>query len=141
MLKWILFLLMLISSISFALEVSLTGAKENFQSYSTFHLKDDKPFLCQEMKNDFKEVVQIVCAFNKKPSTKIKELQNSFFKIENKTKNKIFFLIITPFYKIKLYPMIFDMTKDAAVYQADIKLSKHWMIIGYTEKLPYIKKR
>jgi len=136
--KWILFALIPFNL--FALEVSLTGAKENFQNYSTFHLKDDKPFLCQEMKNDFKEVVQVVCAFNKKPSTKIKELQNSFFKIENKIKKKTFFLIITPFQKIKLYPMIFDMTKDITVYQADVKLSKHWMIVGYTDKLPYIKK-
>ena len=141
MLKWILFfsIIINITSNSFALEVSLTGAKENFQNYSTFHLKDDKPFLCQEMKNDFNEVVQVVCAFNKKPSSKIKELQNSFFKIENKIKNKTFFLIITPFKKIKLYPMIFDMTKDTIVYQPDVKLSKHWMIIGYIDKLPYIK--
>lgn len=139
--KWILFLLLLVNipSTSFALEVSLTGAKENFQNYSTFHLKDDKPFLCQEMKNDFHEVTQIVCAFNKRPTTKIKELQNSFFKIENKIQNKTFFLVITPFQKIKLFPMIFDMTKEKTVYQANVELSKHWMIVGYVDKLPYIK--
>jgi len=123
-----------------ALEVSLSSAKENFQQYSTLHLKDDKPFLCQEIKDDFEQVTQIVCAFNKKPSSKIKELQNSFFKIENKTKNKTFFLIITPFQKIKQYPMVFDMTKDTTVYQANVKLSKHWMIVGYKDKLPFIKK-
>lgn len=139
MLKWILSLLLLTISTSFALEVSLSGAKENFQNYSTFHLKDDKPFLCKEMKNDFNEVEQVVCAFNKKPTTKIKELQNSFFKIQNKIQNKTFFLIITPFQKIKLYPMVFDLTKDKTVYQADVELSKHWMIVGYIDKLPYIK--
>ena len=138
MLKYILF--SLLSFNLFALEVSLTGAKENFVSYSTLHVKDTNPFLCQEMTNDFEQVTQIVCAFNKKPTTSIKELQNSFFKIENKIKKKTFFLIITPFKKIKLYPMIFDMTKDKAVYQADVKLAKHWMIVGYKEKIPYIKK-
>ncbi|MCD6173337.1 MAG: flagellar protein [Sulfurimonas sp.] len=138
MFKWILFTLLSLNL--FALEVSLTGAKEDFTSYSTFHLKDNNPFLCQETKNDFNEITQIVCAFNKKPSTKIKELQNNFFKIQNKIQNKTFFLIITPYYKIKLYPMIFDMTKEVSVYQADVKLSKHWMIVGYKDKLPYIKK-
>ncbi|WP_455756882.1 tetratricopeptide repeat protein [Sulfurimonas sp.] len=137
MLKWILFALLPFNLL--ALEISLSSAKENFQQYSTLHLKDTKPFLCQEMKNDFKEVTQIVCAFNKKPSSKVKELQNSFFKIENTTKNKTFFLIITPFQKIKQYPMVFDMTKDTTVYQANAKLSEHWMIVGYKDKLPFIK--
>jgi len=136
--KWILFVLLSFNLL--ALEVSLSSAKENFQQYSTLHLKDDKPFLCQEIKNDFEEVTQIVCAFNKKPKSKIKELQNSFFKIENKTKNKTFFLIITPFQKIKQFPMIFDMTKDTTVYQANVRLSDHWMIVGYKDKLPFIKK-
>lgn len=138
MLQWILFFLL--SFNLFALEVTLSGAKEKFQNYSTLHIKNTEPFLCQEMKNDFKVVTQIVCAFNKKPSANIKNLQNSFFKIENQIKKKTFFLIITPFEKIKLYPMIFDMTKDDTVYQADVKLTKHWMLVGYKKNLPFIKK-
>lgn len=138
MFKLILFSLLTLNL--FALEVSISGAKEDFQNYSTLHLKDNGPFLCQETKNDFDIVTKIICAFNKKPSAKIKNLQNSFFKIENKIKNKTFFLIIKPFKKIKLYPMVFDMTKDDTIYNANVKLSKHWMIIGYKEKLPYIKK-
>ena len=124
----------------FALELSISGAKENFSNYSTIHLKDPSPFLCQETKNDFDIVTKIVCAFTKKPPQKIKELQNSFFNIKNIVKDKTFFLIITPFEKVKLYPMVFNMTKDKVIYQADIKLSKHWMIVGYKEKLPFIKK-
>jgi len=135
--KLILFSLLTLNL--FALEVSISGAKEDFQNYSTLHLKDDTAFLCQNIKNDFDIVTKIVCAFNKKPSAKIKNLQNSFFKIENQIKNKTFFLIITPFKKLKLYPMIFDMTKDNTIYNANVKLSRHWMIIGYKEKLPYIK--
>ncbi|MDQ7046052.1 MAG: flagellar protein [Sulfurimonas sp.] len=138
MLKWILF--SLLSFNLFGLEISLAGAKENFQNYSTLHLKDTKPFLCQEVKNDFKIVIKIVCAFNEKPSSSIKNLQNSFFKIENKIKKKTFFLIITPFKKLKLYPMIFNMTKDDTVYQANVKLAPHWMIVGYNKELPFIKK-
>ena len=124
----------------FALEISMTGAKEDFTAYSTLHLKDDTPFLCQETKDDFHEVTQIVCAFTKKPPKTIKTLQNSFFKIENTIKKKTFFLIITPYKKIKLYPMVFDMTKDKAVYQSDVKIATHWMVIGYNDKLPFIKK-
>ena len=123
----------------FALEVSIAGAKENFSDYSTLHLKDQTPFLCQETKDDFDFVTKIVCAFSKKPPTKMKVVKNSFFKIENIVKNKTFFLIITPYERLKLYPMIFDMTKDKMFYQADVKVAKHWMIIGYKEKLPFMK--
>ena len=123
-----------------ALEITLSGAKENFQKYSTLHLKDKKPFLCQEIINDFDIVTKIVCAFNEKPNVKIKNIQNSFFKVENQVKKKTFFLIITPFEKIKLYSMVFDMTKDDTVYQSDVKLARHWMLVGYAKDLPFIKK-
>lgn len=138
MLKYLL--LTLLSFNLFALEISLTGAKEDFSDYSTLHLKDLTPFLCEEIIDDFKIVTKVVCAFNKRPSLKVKDLQNSFFKIENKVKKKTFFLIITPFKNLKLYPMIFDMTKDVSLYQANVKMSRHWMLVAYEDKLPYIKK-
>lgn len=137
MFKLILFFC--ISTSILALEISLTGAKEDFQSYSTLHFKDNTPFLCQEIKDDFDAVTQIVCAFPKKPAGKIKELQNGFFKIENKIKNKTFFLIVTPFKKIKLYPIIFNMTTGTPVYQANVKMAKHWMVLGFNKKAPFIK--
>ena len=138
MFKLILFSLLAFNL--FALELSITGAKENFSDYATLHLKDDTPFLCQETIDDFGEVTKIVCAFGKKPPTKMRVIQNSFFKIENILQDKTFFLIITPYEKLKLYSMIFDMTKDKMLYQADVKVTKHWMIVGYKDKLPFIKK-
>jgi len=123
----------------FALEISLSGAKENHKEYSTLHLRDDNKFLCQEIKDDFEEVKEIICAFSKEPSQKIKNIQNNFFTISSKRKNKTFFLIIKPYLKMKLYPMIFDLTKDDTIYNADVKMSKHWMILGYGDKEPYIK--
>ncbi len=137
MLKYLLFFLLSLNL--FSLEITLSGAKEDFQQYSTLHLKNPKSFLCQEIIDDFDIVTKVVCAFNQRPSVKIKNLQNSFFKIKNKIKKDTFFLIITPFKKIKLYPMVFDMTKDETVYKANAKISDHWMIVGYKEILPYIK--
>ena len=141
MFKWMFSLLLLnfyFTSL-FALEISIDGAKNDFQDYSTLHLKDINSFLCQEEKNDFEVVTKIVCAFSKRPSQKINKLQNDFFTIDNTIKNDTFFLLITPIQKIKLYPIVFDFTKDDEVYQAGVKLSKHWMIIGYENQLPLIK--
>jgi tetratricopeptide (TPR) repeat protein len=122
-----------------ALEIALSGAKDNFEEYSSIHLRDKSRFLCEEIKDDFDEVTQIVCAFEKQPTQDIKPLQNNFFEISTKTKNKTFFLIIKPYKKMKLFPMIFDLSKDDTVYNPKVDMAKHWLIVGYGTKLPYIK--
>jgi len=133
-------LLALFSFNVFALEISLQGAKENHLPYSTFHIKDSEKFLCQEIMDDFEAVSKIVCAFSKSPSQKIKKLQNNFFEIDTETKKETFFLVIKPFQKMKLFPMVFDLKKEDTTFSADIKLSDHWMIVGYTEEMPLLQK-
>ncbi|EDZ63475.1 putative paralysed flagella protein PflA [Sulfurimonas gotlandica GD1] len=143
MFKWMLSFLLLtsVSTTSLlALDISLQGAKENFENYSTLHIKDKDKFLCQEMSNDFDVITQIICAFSKSPSKKLKTLQNDFFKIETQIKNKTFFIIITPYKNMKLYPVVFNLSADDSVYEANAKLALHWMIVGYNKELPYIKK-
>ena len=140
MFKWILLFLLFTSSL-FALEISLNSAKENHQKFSTLHISDDKQFVCQAIKNDFEITTKIVCAFSNKPAKSIKKLQNDFFKINTLVKKGTFFLVITPFHKIKLMPVIFDLTKDETIYQPDVSISKHWMIIGYSDKLPLINEK
>lgn len=132
-------LLALISINIFALEVSLQGAKENHQAYSTFHLKDKDKFLCQEIKNDFDIVEKIVCAFSQSPSKSLQKIQNNFFEITTQVNKKTFFLIIKPHEKIKLFPMIFDLTQDDTVFSSNVELSRHWMIVGYKDKIPFVK--
>jgi len=137
LLKWIL--LALLSTNLFSLEITIDGAEENFEKYSTLHIKDTNKFLCQEEKNDYQEVVKIVCAFSKQPLELIRTIQNDFFEINTIAKKKTFFLIIKPNKKMKLFPIVFNLSKEDEVYQPNVKLSEHWMIIGYKEKLPYIK--
>jgi tetratricopeptide (TPR) repeat protein len=132
-------LLVFLSLNAFALEISIQGAKEEHKSYSTFHIKDADKFLCQEFKDDFGTVSKIVCAFPKSPSQKIKKLQNNFFEIDSETKKETFFLIIKPYQKMKLFAMVFDLAKEEATFGADVKLSNHWMIVGYMDEMPYIK--
>lgn len=123
----------------FALEISVQGAKENFQNYSVLHITDQESFVCQSIKDDFEVITQIVCAFNHKPSSEIKKIQNDFFEIDTKVKSGTFFLLITPVHKIKLFPMPFDLRVDENIFEADVKLANHWMVIGYKKELPYLK--
>jgi len=140
LLKWILLPLLLSTSL-FALEISINGAKENHQKFSTLHIKDNTKFVCQEIKDDFEITTKIVCAFTKQPKKTIQKLQNDFFKIDSLVKKGTFFLVITPFHNMKLMPVIFDLTKDETVYQPEVSISKHWMVIGYGDKLPLINNK
>ncbi|MFK5937068.1 MAG: flagellar protein [Sulfurimonas sp.] len=143
MLKWTVYLLIFlgITTSLEALEISINSAKENHQRFSILHLKDSQEFICQETKNDFNEAIEIICAYNKRPNQEIKKLKNNFFTIDSVIKNKTFFLVIKPFKKIKLLPVIFNLCEEDRVYQADVTLAKHWMIVGYTDKLPLINNK
>jgi len=132
-------LLAFLSTYSFALEISIDSAKDNFVKYSIFHISDKDDFMCQEITDDFATVQKVICAFSKKPSQKIQYLQNNFFKIDSFYKQDTFFIVIKPFYKIKLIADIFDLTKDTSVFWADVKVAKDWNIIGYKEKFPLLK--
>ena len=140
MFKWILLLLLSIRTL-FALEISINSAQENHQKFSTLHIQDKEKFVCQEIKNDFLVTTKIVCAFSKQPEKTIQKLQNDFFKIDTLVKKETFFLSITPFHKIKLMPVVFDLTKDETIYQPEVAISKHWMIIGYSDELPLINNK
>jgi len=139
LLKWIL-LFTLISQ-SFALEISIDSAKDDFKRYSILKLTDTTPFLCQEHKNDFLITTEIICAFSKKPSKIIKRLQNDFFKVDTFIQKDTYFIKIKPYNKIKLIADIFDLTKDNSTYKANVIISKRWTIIGYKDKLPLINNK
>jgi len=136
-----LLLFLLSSNILFALEISINGAKENYQKFSILHISDDNKFVCQAIKDDFEITTKIVCAFPKRPSKSIKELQNDFYKIDTFVKKKTFFVVITPYHKIKLMPVVLDLINDETIYQPDVSLSNHWMIIGYSDTLPLINNK
>ncbi len=134
-----LFLSLILFYPLFALEIYIDSAKEDFQRFSILHIKEKESFMCEPIKDDFDETIKVVCAFTKQPTHPIKPLENDFFSIKTVVKDKTFFIVIKPFHKMKLFPMIFDLTKDSTVYEADIKLSKHWFIVGYLEKLPLLE--
>jgi tetratricopeptide (TPR) repeat protein len=123
---------------AFALEISIDSAKDNFVKYATLQISDKESFVCQEIKDNFDVTKEIVCAFSKTPSKNIDHLQNDFFNINSFEKSGTFFVSIKPFYKIKLFADIFDLTKDNSVFNADISMAKRWTIVGYKKKLPLI---
>jgi hypothetical protein len=141
LLKVSLLLLFFFFSNSLALELSINSAKEKHQKFSTLHIKDDDKFLCQKELNDFKETIKVICAFPKMPSQDIKKIQNDFFDVDTQIKNKTFFVIIKPFKKMKLLPVVFNLAEESSVYSPEVKLAKHWMIVGFYDQMPFSQKQ
>ena len=138
MLRWTLSLLFLWTSSLPALELSINSAKQDYSPYSILHLRNSEAFVCEETKDDFANVTQIICAFNKRPIQVLKKIQNNFFQIETRIQKETFFVIIHPMQQMKLYANIFNLTKDKSVYEPDVTQAKDWFIIGYKKKLPLI---
>jgi len=135
------FLLLLASfSLSFALDISIKVAKEDFENYSTLHLKHTKAFYCQESLDPLDNVTSIVCVFDKRPSKRFKPLKNAFFSVKSQVKNKKFYLIIKPYEKMKLFPMIVDFSKKEKSFESDVEKADHWMVVGFSKTLPFIHK-
>jgi tetratricopeptide (TPR) repeat protein len=136
LLKQLLFHLLLFTSL-FSLELTLQSGKEDFEKFSTLHIKDSELFVCQEIKDDFEVVTEVVCAFSQKPISSFKPIQNDFYQITSQVKNKTFFLRIKPYHKIKLVPIVFNLYEDATIFDVKQTLAKHWIVLGYKEKIPF----
>ncbi|MDF1883234.1 flagellar protein [Sulfurimonas sp. SAG-AH-194-C21] len=133
-------LLALLCIPSFALDISMDSAKDDFTPYSILKITDTKKFICQKIKDDFTVTTEVICAFSKKPLSDIKILQNEFFSVHTFIKKGTFFISIKPIYKIKLIADVFDLSTENSVYQADVSMSNRWSIIGYKDKFPLLHK-
>ncbi len=135
--KWLT--LLLVCTSLYALELTVKSGKEEGASFSTIHLKDDLPFVCEAQHDDFDQTKQIICAFSRRPSQDFKPLSNSFFSVTTETRDGTYFVIVTPFAKMELIPVLFELPKEKRVFSAPAERSKHWMIVGYTETMPLIR--
>ncbi|WP_345993332.1 flagellar protein [Sulfurimonas sp. HSL-1716] len=137
MLKWLL--LLMTPFYLYALEITFQAGKENFDKYSILHIRNDTPFICEPQLDDFKNINKVVCAFSKKPEKLFKPLNDDFFNVVSEVKKDTFFLIVTPVYKMKLLPDVFDLSNETTIYKSDVKLSRSWMMVGYKNKFSMLK--
>ncbi len=121
----------------FALTISIQTGKEAQQSFSIIHIHDDALFQCQATKDSFQVTTEITCIFDKIPAKNIGELNNNFFHITTTIANKKFIVRITPYEKLDLYPILFDLQQDNDIYDVESNTSKHWSIVGYYELNPF----
>jgi len=141
LLRLMLFLFPLSSILfnAFALTLTVNVGREEDENYSVVHIKEDLAFECRSEKDEFDELKQVQCIFPREPKEKFEAMRTNFFKIDSFTKNKKYYIRIFPLQKMSLIPVAHTLYTTENIYQdSEYKEAKHWMIIGYVNKLPLI---
>jgi predicted negative regulator of RcsB-dependent stress response len=124
----------------YALTLSINVGREEAESYSTVHIKEELSFKCLSETDEFDEIKQIQCVFPREPKEKFEAFETNYFKIDSFSKNGKYILRIYPVEKMQLIPIKHKLYEMGKIRKpSEYTTSSHWMIIGYRQRLPLIK--
>jgi tetratricopeptide (TPR) repeat protein len=123
-LKFLLFLF----SFLFAFELNVDFYKDK-KRYEILTIYDDKPFLCKAQDKN------VICEFNRLPSTPTFKSSTIFFKINPVFKNGKFYLVINikKFYQLKSFEN--NLYENSLITPFKLKKAKKWVIIASDKKI------
>ncbi len=131
---------LIISTKIFALNLIMTGAKEDNKNYSTINLIYDEPFICRDNRDSNGYTIDYLCEFNKKPKEQIIRSENRFFKVTSFLKDDKFYLLITPKQKSTIIANNLNLKNELNISTFRNNISKHWSLIGYeSENIPLLQ--
>lgn len=134
-------ILFLISTLSlYSLELFVNSGVEKDERFSIVHIIDDREFSCQENLDEYSNISEVICRFDKKPEIDtFSSSKSQFFKISKSYFGGQFSIKIEPLKKAKLYQSNFDLKEIDGVFYKERESSRHWFIIGYEREIPFIK--
>ncbi|MDD2780792.1 flagellar protein [Sulfuricurvum sp.] len=122
----------------FALELSVQSGKEGGEPFSVLHLRNASPFTCQPTNNEFGETKRIDCHFSTPPKQNFSPINNTQLSVTSSKSAQGYTITILPKSKMKLVPVVFDLSTESQTYQSNVKNATHWSVIGYHTKLPIL---
>ncbi len=120
----------------FGLELSIQSGKEEGEKFSILHLRHTVPFECKPTNNEFGDTKRIDCRFPIAPKQNFSPIDNGQLTITSSKTPQGYVITILPKSKMKLMPVVFDLTKESQTYQSIVKKATHWNIIGYHKTPP-----
>lgn len=122
----------------FALDLSLQSGKEESSKYSILHLRHSIPFSCQATNDEFGETKRIDCFFSTAPKQNFTPINNTQLSVSASSSSKGYQITVLPKSKMKLVPVVFDLSSDSQTYHSNVKKAKHWSVIAYHKTLPLL---
>lgn len=120
------------------MDIVINTGKEKGETFNVMNVTNNTPFACKEIIENT-QVSMVQCLFEKSPPYKLTRSSNSFFNIEFHAKNDHFLLSVTPKKKIKLFPVPYSITGNMVLTEENKPVSKKWQIVGYENRLPFLK--
>ncbi|MDD5717554.1 MAG: flagellar protein [Sulfuricurvum sp.] len=122
-----------------ALELSVQSGKEEGEKYSILHIRNTDPFACHASNDEFGETKRVDCQFPVSPKQSFPTISNSQLIVSASSTAQGYTITITPKSKMKLIPILFNLTNEVETYQVNVNNAKHWSILGYQSTPPLIK--
>lgn len=121
-----------------ALELSVQSGKEEGEKFSILHLQNASPFTCNATDDEFGETKRIDCYFSSPPKQTFVPINNTQLSVTSSTTARGYTITILPKSKMKLMPIVFDLSKVPQTYQHNIQKALHWSVVGYQKNLPLL---
>lgn len=121
-----------------ALELSVQSGKEEGEKFSILHLRNAVPFTCQATQDEFGETKRIDCRFPAPPKQNFSPIDNPLLRVSAASLAEGYTISVFPKSKMKLMPIVFDLSKESQTYQSSVKKATHWSVIGYHKTLPLL---
>ncbi len=137
MIKYLLPLFFSVTTL-FSLEISINKGNENSSEYAIFHIKDKNYFTCSKELNDFNNITKIICTFDKKPKSLIRDFHDDYFDVTTSFNKTKFYINIKILKKAKMQAMVFDLKKDDEIFHADVTRAKEYVITSYKDSPPFV---
>lgn len=127
------------SSALFALTLNVNVGREENEAFSTLHIKEQAPFVCLSETDELGEEKQVLCTFDREPKEKFQAMQTNFFTIDSFINEGKYIVRIYPVKKMKLLPIANKLHENENIFHPQKhNTASHWMLVGYTHKLPLI---
>ncbi len=124
-----------------ALTIDLKRGIEEGSPFAILHIREKEPFVCSIKKDDISQPPYYLCSFGKMPDHKPENISSDFFKISFGIENGRFLCRITPLKKSELSALPPPVYEDGILPPKKIDRSAHWMILGYENDPPYLKRK
>jgi predicted negative regulator of RcsB-dependent stress response len=122
-----------------ALTLTVNVAREEGENFSILHIKEALDFSCLSEKDEFGETKQVQCVFPREPNEKFEPMKTNFFSIDSFNKAGKYYVRIYPVSKMRLLPIANRLHEKENIYHPERHQSaQHWMLVGYTDRLPLI---
>jgi tetratricopeptide (TPR) repeat protein len=120
------------------MDLTIQSGKEGGDTYSILHLRHSVPFSCESTDNEFGDAQRIVCKLTTSPKQSFPPIDNAYLNITGTSADGGYRITILPKAKMKLIPVVFNLSKETQTYQSNVKSAKHWSVVGYSKHLPLL---